>query len=125
MSRRRLFGFLVLAALAVAVAMPAIMSAAEPPRKEFFILSSLDTAHGRMVLKRPTEVTLVMHVDGQTAYRDEQGKPLAFRDLRSGDTGDITFRQEPGGEPTALLVQLGPMTVQELERRYLNPAVHR
>jgi hypothetical protein len=121
MSRRRLLlGFLVFAALAVTVA-----KAAEPPRKEFFILSSLDTAHGRMVLKRPTEVTLVMRVNAQTAYRDEQGKPLAFKDLRSGDTGDITFRQEPGGEPTALLVQLGPMTVQELERRYLNPAVHR
>jgi hypothetical protein len=60
-----------------------------------------------------------MQVTAQTAYRDEQGKPLRLADLRTGDTGYITFRQTPAGEPTALLVRLGPMTVQELQRRYL------
>ncbi len=72
------------------------------------------------MLKRPTEVTLLMQVTARTAYRDEQGKPLRLADLRTGDTVYITYRQETGA-PTALLVRLGPMTVRELQRRYLRP----
>jgi hypothetical protein len=94
--------------------------AATGDREEFFIVSSLDAARGRIVLKRPTEVTLLMQVTPQTAYRDEQGKPLRLADLRTGDTAYITYRQDTGA-PTALLVRLGPMTVQELQRRYLKP----
>ena len=101
-----------------ATSLPAASAAGE--REEFFILSSVDAARGRMVLKRPTEVTLLMQVTGQTAYRDEQGKPLRLADLRTGDTLFITFRQSPAGEPTALRVRLGPMTLQEM-RRYLKP----
>ncbi len=92
-------------------------------REEFFILSSLDATHGRIVLKRPTEVTLAMQVTAQTAYRDEHGKPLHLADLRTGDTGYITYRQDGAGAPTALLVRLGPMTVAELQRRYLKPGL--
>ncbi len=87
-------------------------------REEFFIVSSLDAARGRIVLKRPTEVTLLMQVTARTAYRDERGKPLRLADLRTGDTAFITYRQDTGA-PTALLVRLGPMTVQELQRTYL------
>jgi hypothetical protein len=87
-------------------------------REEFFILSSVDPARGRMVLKRPTEVTVLMQVNGQTAYLDEQGKPLRLSDLRTGDTLFISFRQSSTEAPTALRVRLGPMTLQEL-RRYL------
>jgi hypothetical protein len=98
--------------------MPAAAAAGD--REEFFILSSVDAARGRIVLKRPTEVTLLMQVTGQTAYRDEQGKTLRLSDLRTGDTLYITFRQNPAGEPTALRVRQGPMTLQEM-RRYLKP----
>lgn len=98
----------------------ALGATAQSDREEFFIVSSLDAARGRIVLKRPTEVTLLMQVTAQTAYRDEQGKPLRLADLRTGDTAYITYRQSPGGAPTALLVRLGPMTVQELQRRYLS-----
>jgi hypothetical protein len=116
--RRVLIALLVLLAPALgAVAAPA----AQGDREEFFIVSSLDAARGRIVLKRPTEVTLLMQVTAQTAYRDEQGKPLRLADLRTGDTAYITYRQSPGGAPTALLVRLGPMTIQELQRRYLKP----
>ena len=94
--------------------------AAAEDREEFFILSSVDAAHDRMVLKRPTEVTLLMLVNAQTAYRDEQGKTLRLSDLRTGDTLFISFRQSPAGAPTALRVRLGPMTPQEM-RRYLKP----
>jgi hypothetical protein len=90
--------------------------------EDFFVVSSLDAAHGRMVLKRPTEVTLVMHADGRTAYRNERGQPLTLHDLRTGDTVYITYRPD-SAEPTALLVRQGPMTVPELERRYLQPSL--
>jgi hypothetical protein len=112
-----LFAFLVMAGTGL-VAAPAADS-----REEFFIVSSIDSARGRIVLKRPTEVTLLMQVTAQTAYRDEQGKPLRLADLRTGDTGYITYRQDTAGGATALLVRLGPMTVQELQRRYLKPGM--
>jgi hypothetical protein len=115
----RLFPALLVLAASLAAA-PPVSPASPASREEFFIVSSLDPARGRVVLKRPTEVTLVMHVDGQTAYRDERGAPLALKDLRTGDTVYITFRQDPGAEPTALRVRRGAMTVEELARRYLH-----
>jgi hypothetical protein len=114
---------LVVALLALCAATSVSASAASATagdREEFFILSSVDAARGRIVLKRPTEVTVLMQVTAQTAYRDEQGKTLRLADLRTGDTLYVTFRQSPAGEPTALRVRLGPMTVQEM-RRYLKP----
>ncbi len=90
--------------------------------EEFFIVSSLDPAHGRIVLKRPTEVTVTMRVDAQTSYRDEQGKALGLANLRAGATVYIVYRQEADGGATARLVRLGPMTVQVLRDRYLAAA---
>ncbi|HZF13899.1 MAG TPA: hypothetical protein VFE33_34330 [Thermoanaerobaculia bacterium] len=118
MSRRVFLGVLLLLVAGLA-------SAAGTEHEEFFLVSSLDAARGRIVLKRPTEVTVPMRVTGQTVYRDERGKPLTLKDLRPGDTAYITFRQDPSGEPTAVLVQLGPMTVPELQRRYLGPKAPR
>jgi hypothetical protein len=92
-------------------------------REEFFIVASIDAARGRIVLKHPTEVTLLMRVSAETSYRDEQGRPFRLADLRTGATAYITYRQSPGGEPTAILIKLGPMTVQELQRRYLQTGV--
>ncbi|HEX3532265.1 MAG TPA: hypothetical protein VH988_34830 [Thermoanaerobaculia bacterium] len=112
----------LLAAL-LALFATAFSTMAADDREEFFIVSSMDAAHGRIVLKRPTEVTLLMQVTAETAYRDEQGKPLKLADLRTGDTGYITYRQDTSGATTALLVRLGPMTVQELQRRYLKPGL--
>jgi hypothetical protein len=118
--RVRTLTFRLLALLALfAASLPAMAAAGDG--EEFFILSSVDAARGRIVLKRPTEVTLVMQVTAQTAYRDEQGKTLRLSDLRTGDTLYITFRQSPAGEPTALRVRLGPMTVQELQRYLKKP----
>jgi len=89
---------------------------------EFFIISSIDAPKHRIVLKRPTEVTLVMAVTDRTAYRDERGKALRLSDLRAGDTAYIMYGQTSAGELTALVVKLGPMTVEELQRRYLKPS---
>jgi hypothetical protein len=109
-------GFVAFLALAPMVARANAAPAAAPD--EFFIISSIDAGHGRIVLKRPTEVTLVMRVTARTAYRDEQGRPLALAALRAGDTVYITSTRDAAGGVTAVLVRQGPMTVQELERRY-------
>jgi hypothetical protein len=108
------------AMLPALLALSALPAATAGDHEEFFILSSVDTARGRLVLKRPTEVTVLMQVNGQTAYRDEKGRSLRLADLRTGDTLYVTFRLSAAGEPTALRVRLGPMTVQEM-RRYLKP----
>ena len=95
---------------------------ATPAADEFFIVSSIDAARGRIVLKRPTEVTLVMRVTERTAYRDEQNRPLELKALRAGDTVYITAARDAAGGPVAVLVRQGPMTVQELQRRYFSGA---
>jgi hypothetical protein len=109
----------LLAATATAAAAAAAGATAAPTADEFFIVSSIDAGRGRIVLKRPTEVTLVMHVTVRTLYRDERGKALRLADLRAGDTAYISYGRDVAGEATATLVRLGPMTVQELRRRYL------
>jgi hypothetical protein len=89
--------------------------------EEFFIVSSLDPARGRIVVKRPTEVTVTLRVNAETRYRDEQGRALALASLRAGSTAYIAYRQDAGGGATARLVRLAPMTVEVLHQRYLNP----
>jgi len=87
---------------------------------EFFIVSSIDAAHSRLILKRPTDVTVTVRVTAGTRILDEQGKERHLADLRAGDTAWITATRGAAGELTAVLVRLGPMTVEELQRRYLS-----
>jgi hypothetical protein len=87
--------------------------------EEFFIVSSIDIGKGRIVLKRPTEVTVVMRVTDRTTYTSMQGKRMRLSDVRAGDTAHIAFVPDSAGAPVALTVRLGPMTVKELERTYL------
>jgi hypothetical protein len=107
--------FLVLAAAAAIGA----GSAAPAPSEEFFIVSSVDAGKSALVLKRPTEVTLTMRVTQKTRCRDEQGKPIRFTDLRAGDTVFIVSERDSSGQPAASSIRRGPMTVEELHRRYL------
>jgi hypothetical protein len=79
----------------VAVAQPAQAG-------EFFIISSVDPAKEQLLVKRPTEVTQVMHV-------------------HAGDTVYITSSPASG---VALEVRKGPMTIAELHRRYLSKSKH-
>ena len=81
------------------------------------MISSIDAARGRIVLKRPTEVILRMQVNGQTVYRDEQDSRSGWRDLRTGDTAYIAYRRN-AALARELREMLGAMTVQELQRRY-------
>lgn len=85
---------------------------------EFFIVSSVDVTQKRLVLKRPSEVTVLVRVTENTSYRSEQNRPLQLPDLRAGDT--VFIRLGTGTESDlAKSVRKGPMTVEELHRRYL------
>ena len=84
---------------------------------DFFIVSSVDVAQKRLVLKRPSEVTVLVRVTEKTSYRSEQSRPLQLGDLRAGDT--VFIRLGTGTESDmAKSVRRGPMTTEELHRRY-------
>jgi hypothetical protein len=127
---RAVLGTLVFLAIGVgggsstaAAAARAVPSRGGPAaREEFLIVSSIDAAHHRIVLKRPTEVTLVVHVSERTVYRDEAGRALHLADLRAGDTAYVTLGEPAPGAYEAVLVRLGPMTVEELQKRFLRAA---
>jgi hypothetical protein len=87
--------------------------------EEFFITTSVDSAKHQLVLKRPTEVTLLIQTNDQTAITGENGEHLAVSDLRTGDTVFVTLKAGTN-PPLALRIRKAPMTVAELHRRYLN-----
>jgi hypothetical protein len=113
------FGFALLSTL---LAFPAHGAQKKPAaaNDEFFIVSSVDAPKHQLVLKRPTEVTVLMNVDDKTVYLDESGKPLRLTDLRAGDTVYVNAAAGSDGELLAQRIRKGPMTVQELHKRYLN-----
>ncbi len=90
------------------------------PGEEFFIISSVDPAKHQLVLKRPTEVTTLMHVSDATTYFDESGKPLRLADLRTGDTVYVLSTTQADTGPTASRIRRGPMTLAELHKHYLS-----
>ena len=110
-----LFGFMA-APVHAQQAKRAAGSAAE----EFFIISSVDLKKNHVVLKRPTEVTVLIGVTDKTTCIDEKGKPVHLNDLRAGDTVFITTRHDSDGELTATHIRMGYMTLQEVHRRYLD-----
>ncbi len=91
--------------------------------EEFFIVSSVNTEKKQLVLKRPTEVTVLVLVNEKTVYLDERGKPLNFSELRAGDTVYVTStRSSEAGVLLASRIRKGAMTLEELRRRYLRRA---
>lgn len=86
--------------------------------ESFFIVSSVDTKKHQIVLKLPTEVTEIVEVTSATTYRDEKGRPIKFEDLRAGDTVYVTLRRNTKGGRTIVSIRRGPMTLEELHRRY-------
>ncbi|HEV2387412.1 MAG TPA: hypothetical protein VGS20_09175 [Candidatus Acidoferrales bacterium] len=86
---------------------------------EFFILNEMNVQKHQLVLKLPSEVTVLMTVNEKTAILDENGKHLGLKDLRAGDTIYVDYVKSAQGN-IALKIRLGPMTVEELHRRYLN-----
>lgn len=92
--------------------------ASQGSRDEFFIISSVNLSKHHLVLKQPSEVTVVMNVNDKTVIIGEKGEHMNVHELRAGDTVYISYRKNAQGL-TAERIRLGPMTVQELHRRYL------
>jgi hypothetical protein len=88
--------------------------------EEFFIVSSVDTSKSQVLLKRPTEVTLLMKVNDKTVYFDAANKPLKLPDLHAGDTVWVISSGSADGGPTAAHIRKGPMTVAELHAHFLD-----
>ena len=89
--------------------------------QDFYIVSSIDLAKKQILLKRPTEVTELMRVDGETRYFEESGKPMRLADLRAGDTVFI-MSKPAASQPVAVTIHKGPMTLDVLRQRYLKGA---
>ncbi len=86
--------------------------------EEFFIISSVDIAKGQLLVKEPTEITELLQVNDKTRYTDKNGKAMQFADLRAGDTVYVRLTGTAAAK-VAVSIRKGPMTVQELHRRYL------
>ena len=101
--------------LATVVSLCPASGAGEEPRDRFFIISSVDPAKRELLVKMPTEVTELMRVDGDTKYFDRRGKSIGLADFRAGDTVYIVTSKDG----TVREIRKGPMTIQELRKRYL------
>ena len=87
--------------------------------EEFFIVASVDLQKSQMLLKYPTEVTLLMRVDSATKFADDSGASLKLSDFRAGDTVWVSSTNNKG-DVTAVRVRKGRMDVADLHRYYLD-----
>ncbi len=87
--------------------------------EEFFIVASLDQQKSQLLLKRPSEVTVLLKVGDKTQLADETGKPLKLTDLRAGDTVWVISSGDPSA-PAAVHIRKGQMTLADLHRYYLD-----
>jgi hypothetical protein len=90
--------------------------------EHFFIIGSVDQAQQQILLKWPTEVTLLLKVTPTTKFASESGQALKFSDFRAGDTVWVTYSGS-GDDATAVHVRAGVMSVDDLHKYYLDYAV--
>ncbi len=90
-----------------------------PAGEEFFIVASIDQSKAELLLKRPTEVTMLAKITGKAQCFDENGKPIHSSDLRAGDTVWVVT-SGAGEGATATRIRKGPMTVADLHKYYLD-----
>jgi hypothetical protein len=89
--------------------------------EQFFIVASLDLQKQQLLLKYPTEVTLLVKATDQTKFVDDSGNAMKLSDFRAGDTVWLTSGKGSDGA-VALKVRKGQMTVADLHRYYLDYA---
>jgi hypothetical protein len=87
--------------------------------EEFYIISSMNLKKDQLVLKRPTEVTVLMDVNDKTVCLDEKGKAVHLNDLRAGDTVFVSSYRAKDGTPVAARIRKGYMTLEQVRSRYL------
>ena len=110
---------LILTVAAGLAARPALAGDAQAGGEDFYIVSTVDLNRKQIVLKRPTEVTVLMQVTDKTAFTNLEGKRIQLKDLRAGDT--VFARAVTGGQGklVATSIRVGIMTQRELYNRYL------
>jgi hypothetical protein len=86
--------------------------------EEFFMISSVDITKKQLLVKEPTEITQLLQVNDKTRYTDKSGKTMQFADLRAGDTVYVRSAGTSASR-VAVSIRKGPMTVEELHRRYV------
>jgi hypothetical protein len=118
-SRFLIFSFALLAAASLVLRAQA-QTKKTSGGEEFFIVSSMDPSKSQVLLKRPTEVTLLMKVTDKTVILDTTNKPLHLTDLHAGDTVWVTSSGSADSGPIALRIRKGPMTVELLHRYFLD-----
>jgi hypothetical protein len=87
--------------------------------EEFYIISTVDLAKKQMVLKKPTEVTVLMLVPDKTTLTNLEGKRIQLKDLRAGDTVYVRAAPDSQGRLVASSIRIGIMTERELYEHYL------
>ncbi len=85
----------------------------------FFIIGSVDYVQNQILLKWPTEVTLLLKVTPNTKFTSEAEKPLKFSDFGAGDTVWVSY-SGTGEDATAVSVRAGIMDAESLHKYYLN-----
>ena len=87
--------------------------------EQFFIVASIDKQNSQLLLKRPTEVTVLVKVTPQTKYLSNNGKPITLAQFHAGDTVWAKVTTEKN-DPSVIEMRHGQMTVADLHRYYLD-----
>jgi hypothetical protein len=101
------------------VASPSKEAVKNSAGEQFFIIASVDRQNSQMLLKRPTEVTVLVKLSPNTKYLDDSGKPTTLASFRAGATVWAKLSGN-GPEPTVTQIRQGEMTVADLHRYYLD-----
>jgi hypothetical protein len=96
-----------------------IVGKATSAGEHFFIIGSVDQAQQQVLLKWPTEVTLLLKITPDTKFSSEAGQPLKLSDFRAGDTVWVTYSGQ-GTDAAAVHVRAGQMSVEDLHKYYLD-----
>ncbi len=87
--------------------------------EQFFIVASIDRPNSQLLLKRPTEVTVLVKIGPNSKYLGDNGKTVALSSFRSGDTVWAKVSGN-GPEPTLVEMREGEMTLADLHKYYLD-----
>lgn len=87
--------------------------------EQFFIVASIDKQKSEMLLKRPTEVTLLVKLTPKTKYSSAQGKSVTVDDFHAGDTVWAKLSSDKG-DPDLISIRKGEMTIADLHKYYLD-----
>jgi hypothetical protein len=101
---------------------PSKQEAKNSSGEQFFIVASIDRQNSQLLLKRPTEVTLLAKIDPSTKYFTDSGKSTALGTFRAGDTVWAKLSGS-GPEPTVVQMREGEMTMADLHKYYLDYAI--